>query len=176
MTHLFGKMILGVRTIFEQAKARCKAIQIATLSKLHVDFQTLIDKLGRWVTSRYVDIGAPDLIQMRDDFDILRAGVCFLAESFVATVHSIIPSVVQISALQLLRYFDFFVEIDEEVPTVGNNRGHLNDLQDPNMTEEDFIKKAMHYYLETAFIDRQCRIAIIEGASSSSALPTPLPL
>lgn len=58
------------------------------------------------------------------------------------------------------RYINIFAEDYKEVPAVGTKRGHLNDLQDHNMSGEEAIKKAKHDSLEISFGDRQ-RHAII---------------
>lgn len=52
------------------------------------------------------------------------------------------------------RHFDFFEKVYEDVPAVGTKRGHLHDLQGPDMTEEMAFIKARHYSLDTVFVDR----------------------
>lgn len=79
------------------------------------------------------EVETSDLAQMREEMDKLQAKVCYLTKSHMEATPSVILPVVQISLLRTPRYFNFFTQDNKEVPIVGEKRGHMGDLQNPDM-------------------------------------------
>lgn len=69
----------------------------------------------------------------------------------------VIPPMVKISPSCAPIHFDFFVEDNEEAPVVGDRKGHMGELQDPNMPYDKFVKNARYNLIDFAVIDTSRR-------------------
>lgn len=64
----------------------------------------------------------PNLGDIREEVDVLRAEVCYVTKSHMLAISPVVPLFVQLISSPGPRYFNIFMKNNESVSIVGTNR------------------------------------------------------